>query len=212
MRVEGTFFASNNAIVADTLMVGEGFWFARDPVEGYVLRRADSWGHAEWGPPNVIDSNKSSGTTSLAGGGVVHHTGATATLTVPGPGYIVLESRVWFTFGHTSGTADKLYMEHSTSSDTSSGNFTNYTFWETPASLGSESGLDRTVVVTNTFAVTSSGTYTYYLIGWMTEGSGSGDHFTYTQTTGIYYPYPIPRGAEHDQEIDYPMTGDAAPR
>ena len=212
LRVEGLLRAQDNAVVEDTLLVMEGFVFPQDAAPGYVLRCADPWGNAEWGPPNVIDSNKSSGTSSLTGGGVVHHTGATATLTVPGPGYIVLESRVWFTFGHTSGTADKLYMEHSTSSDTSSGNYTNYTFWETPASLGSESGLDRTVVVSNTFAVTSSGTYTYYLIGWMTEGSGSGDYFTYTQTTGIYYPYPIPLGAEHDQEIEYPMTGDAAPR
>ena len=211
LSVSGTLHAGNNVIVPDTLVVGEGFWFGKNPVEGYVLRCADGWGNAEWGPPNVIDSHKSTDLVPLSGASVVYHTGARATLTVPGPGYIVVQSRVWFTLDHASGTSDKLYLEHSTSSTSSSGDYSNYTFWEIPASLGTANDLDRTVMVSNTFEVASGGTYSYYLIGWMTEGYDVGDKFTYSQTTGIYYPYPNPVRAASDEQTVFPTTGDAAP-
>jgi hypothetical protein len=210
--MRGTSLLVEHSVAAGGSLACTGIWMARDPVPGYVMRCADTWGNAEWGPPNVMDSNKSSGTSSLAGGGVVHHTGAQVTLTVPGPGYIVVESRVWFVFDHTIGTADKLVMEHSTSSSSNSGIYSNYYFWEDPASLGTEPDLDRTCLVSNTFEITSDGTYTYYLIGWMTSGSNAGDRFAYSQTTGIYHPYPVSVRAASDDDIVYPTTGDAAPR
>jgi len=212
MRVEGMFIASNGAMVPDTLMVGEGFWFAKNPVEGYVLRCADAWGNAEWGPPNVMDSNKSTGSADLSGGGYVNPTGAEVSLAVPGPGYIIVESRVWFVLGHVAGTADKLRMMHSTSPSSFSGSNSDMFFWEDPAILGTTNDLDRTVHVSNTYQITSGGTYTYYLVAQMSSGADAGDFIAYVQTTGTYYPYPIITRAPSDGGTGFPTTGDAAPR
>ncbi|MFH1689664.1 MAG: hypothetical protein ABIE42_05435 [Candidatus Eisenbacteria bacterium] len=211
LTVNGMLYARNNAIVPDTLMVGEGFWFAKNPVEGYVLRCADSWGNAEWGPPNVMDSNKSTGYADLSGGGYVNPTGAQVSLAVPGPGYIIVESRVWFALDHVAGTADKLRMMHSTSPSSFSGLNSDMFFWEDPAILGTTTDLDRTVHVSNTYEITSSGTYTYYLVAQMTSGASVDDGIPYAQTTGTYYPYPIITRAASDGGTGFPTTGDAAP-
>ena len=212
MSVRGLMSMTGNAIVADTLFVVEGFMFPKDAVPGYVLRSTDDWGNAEWGPPNVMDSARSSAFGDLSGGGVVNPTGAEVALTVPGPGYIVLDSRVWFTFDHTAGLPDKLKMMHSTSPSSFSGTGASWTFWEDPGSLGTTTDLDRTLHVSNTFEITSSGTYTYYLIGQMTSGNGANDRIAYSQTTGIYYPYPISVRAASDEQVVLPTSGDAAPR
>ena len=212
LSVDGTLFARNSAIVPDTLMVGEGFWFAKDPVEGYVLRCADSWGNAEWGPPLIMDTSESSGTTSFDGGSVVNQSGAQVTLTVPGSGYIVIESRVWFVVNHTGGTPDKLKLMHSTSPSSLSGSNIDLFFWEDPASLDTTTDLDRTVHVSNTYEIASSGTYTYYLVGQMAAGADAGDRFAFSQTTAIYYPHPVPVRAASDDDAVYPTTGDSALR
>ncbi|MCK4512207.1 hypothetical protein KAW64_10740, partial [bacterium] len=201
----------HSAAVGGTLAV-HGFSMSPGAQEGYVLRCADMWGNAEWGPPNVIDSNKGTSEASLAGGDVVNQSGAEVTLTVPGPGYIVVESRVWFKFDHTGGTADKLYLGISTSPGALPTQPYDRVFWEDPASLGDASDLDRTVHVSRTFEITSGGTYTYYLVGQMPAGANIGDKLFYSQTTGVYYPYPVVTRAASDEQIAFPTTGDGAPR
>ena len=112
--VQGLLHASGNAIVSDTLAVAEGFWFAKDPVEGYVLRCADSWGNAEWAPPNVIDTHNE-GLTIVIGSATTQYDDAQVSLTVPGPGHIVVTSNVRVKISHTAGTMDAVVLSHSTS-------------------------------------------------------------------------------------------------
>ncbi len=211
VTVSEDLMVDRSAAVGGTLAV-QGFTMSSGAQEGYVLRCADIWGNAEWGPPNVMDSSKATGEASLASGGVVNQTGAQVTLTVPGPGYIVVESRLWFKVDHTSGTGDRLYVGFSTSPSSLPVQAYDRFFWEVPASFGDASDLDRTVQVSHTFEITSGGTYTYYLVGQMATGANVGDKFFYSQTTGIYYPYPIVTRAASDEQVVFPTTGDGARR
>ena len=203
MRVEGLFIASNGAMVPDTLMVGEGFWFAKDPVAGYVLRCADGWGNAEWGPPNIIDTHDDNATTVI-GSSATQYDDSQVTLTVPGPGYIVVTSSVRVKISHTYGTMDALELCHSTSSSSFG---TDYWFSmvdeEIPSSYPTATDIDRHFSVQRTFEVTASGTYTYYLVGRMVNGQDAQDRFWFTHMTGIYYPYPIPVREDAGEDAEF---------
>ena len=201
LKVEGFTLMLGNATVADTLLVVEGFWFPKEPVEGYVLRCADSWGTAEWGPPNLIDRHNESSTT-IIGSSVMQYDDAEVTLTVPGPGYIVVTSNVWVIISHTSGTADHLELNHSTNPGSNGVAFTRVCE-DIPSSYPTDTNLDRTFSVHSTHEVTSADTYTYYLVGRMSSGQDEGDKFWYAQTTGIYYPYPIPVMAASDEDAEF---------
>ena len=200
--VNGMLYARNNAMVPDTLMVGEGFWFAKDPVAGYVLRCADSWGNAEWGPPNIIDTHNE-GATTVIGSTFTQYDDCEVTLTVPGPGYIMVNSNVRLYFNHTSGTMDNLRLGHGTT-PTSAGTSYDMVDEEIPSSWPTAL-IERTFSVHSVHEVASSGTYTYYLVGMMASGQDPGDVFWYAQMTGIYYPYPI--GARADAEEDAEFLG-----
>ena len=201
MRVEGMFFASRGAVVPDTLLVGEGFWFAKDPVEGYVLRCADSWGNAEWGPPNVIDTH-TEGMTVTIGSSATQYDDAEVTLTVPGPGYIVVTSNVRVKINHTSGTTDNLELNHSTSAVEMGSSYT-LVDEDIPSAYPTAGNVDRTLSVHSTHEVTGAGTYTYYLVGRMATGQDASDWFWFAQTTGIYYPYPVPPLMASDEDAEF---------
>lgn len=199
MRVAGAFVAANNAIVPDTLMVGEGIWFAKNPVEGYVLRCADSWGNAEWGPPNIIDLHNEGSTTNI-GSSVTQYDDAQVTLTVPGPGYIVVESQLWLYLSHTSGTDDRFYGGISASPTTMPSGYYRSAL-DIPGTWPTDTTINQTLYVHNTFSVTASGTYTYYLVGQMTSGQDAGDYFWYAHMRGVYHPYPTVRQSFTADEI-----------
>ncbi len=190
-----------NVAVSDTLLVVEGFWFPKNAVEGYVLRCADSWGNAEWGPPNIIDTHNESAIVGI-GSSVTQYDNAEVTLTVPGPGYIVVTSNVWIHLSHTEGTTDKVYLSNSPS-PTALGGWNSTTTWEIPSSWPTDSQIGRTFCVTSTFDVDLAGTYSYYLVGQMYYGVNVGDRFWFAQMTGIYYPHPIPVAAASAEDAEF---------
>lgn len=205
LSVEGTIhgqgaFFQHSVVTAGTLACS-GVWIAEGAQEGYVLRCKDSWGFGEWGPPNMMDTHNE-GATTYVGGTVTQYDNAEVTLTVPGPGYIVVTSNVWFKFDHTSGITDGLYLSHSTS-PTALGDAYDRVYWEVPSTVATASDLDRTFSVHSTFPITSSGTYTYYLVGQMLHGDDGNDRFWFAQTTAIYHPHPIPlmKGSDEDAEF-----------
>ena len=201
MRVEGLFVAADNAIVTDTLMIGEGIWFANNPVEGYVLRCADSWGNAEWGPPNIIDTHNEGSTTTI-GSTATQYDNAQVTLAVPGPGYIVVESQLWLRLSHTQGTQDSFYGGISTSpSSVPSGYY--LSALDIPSAWPTDSAINQTLYLHNTFPVTASGTYTYYLVGNMSSGQNASDYFWFAHMRGIYYPYPVPVRSDEVEDIEF---------
>ncbi len=195
--VNGALFARNNLIVPDTLMVAEGFWFAKDPVEGYVLRCADSWGNAEWSPQTVVDVHNEDAVTAI-GSSATQYDDAQVTLTVPGPGYIAVECQLWVILSHTSGTKDRFYGAISESPTTMpSGNY--WSAVDIPSAWPTDTDLDQTLYVHRTFPVSSAGTYTYYLVGRMALGQSAGDVFWYSHMRGVWYPYPVTK----DMAVEY---------
>jgi hypothetical protein len=191
--VDGEFEGS--VAVAGTLACG-GFWLATDPTPGYSLVCQDGWGGAAWAPPNVIDVSRVPATAQYVTDTLVHqYQTAEVTLTVPGPGYIDISSSVWFVFDHTSGTADKLRLSHSTSTTSHDPNQHHHTFWEIPTVLGTTSDLDKVLQVHSMHEV-DEGTHTYYLVGSMDSGVDGADRFAATEMRAIYYPYPIPVARE----------------
>jgi len=212
MRVAGEFVASNNARVPDTLYVTEGFQFAPGATEGYVLRCADSWGNAEWAPAVVVDVHNESGDIPLTDS-YAQIGDAQVTLTVPGSGYIMITTSAWFQLDHTSTTTDLLYVCHSTSQTSFSGApYGTLAMAEMDWSAGTHHDFNIHMTVNSTHAVTSSGTYTYYLVAKMSLGYNANDKFKYSQTTAVYHPYPVGVRAASDNDVVFPTTGDAAPR
>jgi len=201
LSVEGILYARGNAIVSDTLAVAEGFWFAKDPVPGYLLRCADTWGNAEWAPPNVIDVHDEISTTTI-GVTVTQYDDAQVALTVLGPGYIVVEAQVRLLLDHTEGTADFVYTGIS-DSPSALPSAVRRSAAEVPSAWPTEDTFHTTVYVHNTFAVSSSGTYTYYLLGQMTSGQNSNDRFWYAHMRGIWYPYPVTREMELEEDTEF---------
>ena len=189
LRVEGVAVMQGNAVVTDTIYVGEGFWFPEGAEAGYVLRSRDDWGNAEWGPPNVIDEHTESAIVVI-GSAVTQYDDAQVSLTVPGPGYIVVSSSVQVLINHTVGTTDVLRMNHST--DPGDLGDEAHEVYESVHGVHPSCSEAMTCCVQSTHEVYSGGTYTYYLVGQMTSGQDGGDLFWFGQTTGIYYPYPMP--------------------
>ena len=201
MRVEGLMTLQGGLVVTDTMFVLEGFMFPTGAAAGYVLRSTDDWGNAEWGPPNVIDRHNESMTVAI-GSSATQYDDAEVTLTVPGPGYIVVTSSVRVKINHTNGTTDNLELNHSTVSTEMGSSYT-LVDEDIPSAYPTAGNVDRTFSVHSTHEVTAAGTYTYYLVGRMATGQDASDWFWYAQTTGIYYPYPIPVAAASDEDAEF---------
>ena len=190
LRVTGLTVMQGNAVVTDSLIVAEGFMFPEGAQPGYVLRCLDDWtGTAEWGPPNVIDVHNEGATVTI-GTSVTQYDDAQVELTVPGPGYVVVTSTVQARFDHAYGTIDALILGHSTDPGMLPSGYSQV-YDDIPAEFPTVSGYYRTFSVHSTHEVPSAGTYTYYLVGAMDLGGNAGDVFVSSQTTGIYYPYPV---------------------
>ncbi len=200
--MRGTSLLVEHSVAAGGSLACTGIWMARDPVPGYVMRCADTWGNAEWGPPNIIDRHDEGATYFLADGNVHQYDDCQVTLDVPGPGYIVVTSNVWFKFYHQGGITDFLFLGHSTS-PTAFGSAYDRVAWEVPYYATGDTDLDKTFSVHSTFEVGGAGTYTYYLIGQMLSGGTGNDKFWFAQMTGIYYPYPMPAMAASDEDAEF---------
>ena len=70
-----------------------------------------------------------------------------------------------------------------------------------PGTWPTDTTINQTLYVHNTFSVTASGTYTYYLVGQMTSGQDAGDYFWYAHMRGVYHPYPTVRQSFTADEI-----------
>lgn len=206
LRVDGAimtdFVISEQGFATAGTLMTRGFWMNKNPEPGYVMQcQDDIWGAAAWAPPNVIDVHNEGSEYILGDGDVHQYDNCQVTLDVPGPGYIAVTSNVSFKFYHQGGITDRLYLSHSTST-TSLGSWYDTVVWEVPDDLVGDTDLDRTFSVHSMFEVTSSGSYTYYLVGQMNSGGTGGDRFWNAQMTGIYYPYPILARSDEGEDVD----------
>lgn len=189
LSVSGLLLARGNAVVEDTLAVAEGFWFAKDPVPGYVLRCADTWGNAEWAPPNVVAGHSEDANVTI-GSVPTQYDDSQVSLTVPGAGHIIVTSTVRVHIDHTPGFTDRILLNHSTSPSDMG---LPYSMVEERilADMPTIGAWEKSYSVHSIHSVTSEGTYTYYLVGQMAEGASVHDEFFSAQMMAVYYPHPV---------------------
>jgi len=161
------------------------FQMAPGGTTGYALT-SDASGNGAWQPQHVVDTHETE-TPQTIPTSVGQLGGAEVSLTVPGPGLIVITTKVWVTLSHTTGTIDRLLLNHSDSSSSLGGTAT-LVYEEVPSEYPTVSNLDRTFTVVSSHAVASAGTYTFYLVGRMDSGGDASDDFNNCHMVAVYYP------------------------
>ncbi len=174
---------------------------------GYILT-SDAVGNAVWDAPTVgtsgiiIDKWVEGSTTSIGGTGWNQYDDAEVSVTVPGSGYVMVTSSVHVLLDHFNGTEDHLLVGHTDDLGDAPSPYSTFNY-VIPSSYPSASEIDVGFTVSSMHEITSSGTYTYYLVGQMISGQGFGDQFYYAETRAIYYPYTIPAmSAEQQHELE----------
>jgi hypothetical protein len=80
------------------------------------------------------------------------------------------------------------------------------TYWHSvsavdiPIQAPTDGQINQTLYMHETFPVSSAGTYTYYLVGYMNTGQSAQDYFWYSHMRGVWYPYPIVRDSDQPDE------------
>jgi Collagen triple helix repeat (20 copies) len=127
----------------------------------------------------------SGGAVALAPG--VCNEVATLTLTVAGPGTVVVRGSLWIAFGHANGQADVIIATVEAGTPIGCQPAPGSTVEEYPASLPTEGAVDRALPVQRVFTVASGGTQTYRL-GIMAAGGGNNETLNSGQVTAVFYP------------------------
>lgn len=136
----------------------------------------------------LVDFHGESATTAIQST-PTQYDDAQVTLTVPGPGYVVVTSNVQVRLSHTMGTTDRLLVGHSDDA-LSLGASTKQHVFDIPSAYPSSSDTRHSFALATTHGVTAPGTYTFYLVGEMASGQSAGDDFWFASTTAIFYPEP----------------------
>jgi len=175
--------------------------------DGHILT-SDAGGNASWQEPEaassgiIIDKWLEGSTTSIGGTSWNQYDDAEVSVTVPGSGYVMVTSSVHVLLDHFSGTEDHLRVGHTDDLGDPPSSYSTFNH-VIPSSYPSASEIDVGFTVSSMHEITSSGTYTYYLVGRMFSGQGFGDRFYYAETRAIYYPYTIPAmSAEQQHELE----------
>ena len=138
----------------------------------------------------VTASVSSSATTDIQSS-FTNYEDEQVSLTVPGPGYVVVQSEVWLRINHAAGEEMELYIVHDTTATGAGPNFDMTTPYEWQPTFPAASALDATVPVQTVFAITAPGTYTFYLNGELETGSST-EEFYYASTVATWYPATNP--------------------
>jgi hypothetical protein len=148
----------------------------------------DGSGNLSWAAPSALSPIATS--TSVAyttvGTSWTNYSGGSVSITVPGPGTIVVEANTWMMLDHTNGTLTRLYLAIGTSA-TDGGNATDWVAWDIPAAMPTLAESNYTFTVRNLFTVSSAGTYTYYLNGMMASGASANDQFYFDRMIATFH-------------------------
>ena len=156
------------------------------PGSGKVLT-SDGVGLGSWqsisGTTKIATSTSSSTlvlTTSIA-----NYPGGSVTITVPGAGTLIVEADAWMKLDHTTGTNDLLVLNIGTTA-TDQGTAFSQMHWSIPSAMPTTPLSDYSFMVRGVFTITTAGTYTYYLNGYMSSGAST-DEFWYDTMTATFY-------------------------
>ena len=129
-----------------------------------------------------------SGSTTYLTTSCLNYSGAAVSITVPSAGMVVVIANANMLETHVSGT-DNTFVLAIGSTSTDCGSSYNQMRWTTPSSEASFSGDYRTFTVLRSFTVSSAGSYSYYLNGYMSSGySASTDCFWYAEMEATFIP------------------------
>ena len=125
--------------------------------------------------------------TQTIGSTCTHYTGAEVSITVPGPGTIVVSANVKILLDHTWGTESVAHIVvHNT---TNTCNENPYVGIAAIPSGGSTSAQYYfTIPILITFSVSAAGTYTYNVNGRILVQQNAGDVFLYSTMVAVFYP------------------------
>ena len=161
--------------------------------------RGETGAHGQPGPqgPQGPDGPPGPGTliehATLASGGAIAlapgvcNEVAALTLTVAGPGTVVVRGSLWISFGHATGQSDVIIATVEAGTPVGCQPAPGSTVEEYPASLPTEGAVDRALPVQRVFTVASGDTQTYGL-GVMAVGGGNNETLNSGQVTAVFYP------------------------
>ena len=122
----------------------------------------------------------------LIGSSCTHYTGSAVTITVAGPGTIVVTATVTIQIEHTVSVRDSVELFLGTSnSDCNPDPF--YAAWRVDTNIPTSTHWFPTPLQ-ETFTISTAGTYTFYLNGIMNEGASAGDIFSHSSMVAVFYP------------------------
>ncbi|MCJ2669764.1 MAG: hypothetical protein LN416_04550 [Candidatus Thermoplasmatota archaeon] len=124
--------------------------------------------------------------TTTIGPACTAYAAAMVTITVPSDGYIVVSAQVQLGIEHTSGTQDAWVI----SVGSSPLDCDNTVFgWNDTIEddAATDPSVKRTAYAQRWFAVTS-GTYDYYIVGYMFQGQSASDRFLWSNMVAVFYP------------------------
>ena len=140
------------------------------------------------GPPGkgtLMATNVSRATTTIEAS-CTHYADAEVTITVPSAGVIVVSSVVQLYIYHAIGIRDSWYVIHGVG-PSDCGSWSQASVGSVPSNVDTEAFLRESVFVQTTFSVTS-GTFTYYVNGFMISGQDPNDWFWFSNTVAVFYP------------------------
>jgi hypothetical protein len=148
------------------------------------------WNGSAWacaaGSNTVIGTSNTAATTFLTAS-CANYTGGTITVNATGPGTIIVEANAWMSLVHTNGTADSLVLGIGTTSTDCAPNW-DQVWWDIPSSYPTAPTVYSTHTVRRVFHVSSAGSYTYYLNGYMASGyAANTDAFWFASMVAVFY-------------------------
>jgi len=138
------------------------------------------------GPRTLMAQARRGGPVTI-GATCTHYPSAEVSISVPGPGTIVVSATVGVGINHTVGVSDeaRIFVASSPTDCT----LDNYTaFVSVPQSLPTDPFHYETVPILRPFAVRASGAYAFYVNGIIPSGWDPGDRFDSASLVATFYP------------------------
>jgi len=137
------------------------------------------------GKGTIMASSNTSSSVPI-GSAATNYDGAEVTITVPGPGTVVVYASVMVDISHTSGSRDLVFVNIDDTGTTClddaflgilsvSTNLPSDTYW-------------INIPLIRPFNVSSSGTYTYHITARMVSGQDAGDQLWYASVVAVFHP------------------------
>ena len=115
-----------------------------------------------------------------------HFANSQVSITVPGPGTIIASATIQVTLAHTAGIEDLVWISIDTMpADCPLGS--RLLIANVEEAEGSGNYIE-TIPGIRPLDVTTAGTYSFYINGYMVNGQSGGDEFTRAELVAVFYP------------------------